>query len=129
MTGKGDAALSTAWCPRSHSPRSARSCRPLGDGVTRPAQPAMRVRSTILVYLDVRGTEGFPEQWRYLYDRVTVGPSPRPALVAAASRRPVPSGRTVLCAEIWCAAEDSLWLASDDELAAVARSDLVATSC
>jgi protoporphyrinogen oxidase len=108
-------------------PALARCVPTLGDRV-RAAARRLRVRSTILVYLDVRGTEGFPEQWRYLYDRVIVG---RVANVRrwwpAASQRPVPSGRTVLCAEIWCAAEDALWLASDDELATVARSDLVAT--
>jgi protoporphyrinogen oxidase len=94
----------------------------------RTAARRLRVRSTVLVYLDVRDSEGFPEQWRYLYDRVTVG---RVANLRrwwpAASHRSVPSGRTVLCAEIWCAADDASWQTSDDDLATLVRSDLIAT--
>ena len=93
------------------------------------AASRLTARSTVLVYLDIRGSQCFPELWRFVYDaRYRMG---RVANVArwwpAASKRPAPPDRTVLCAEFWCTRDDATWAEPDDTVASVCEQELRAS--
>jgi protoporphyrinogen oxidase len=86
----------------------------------------LTARSTVLVYLDIHGSQCFPELWRFVYDaQYRMG---RVANVARwwppDSARPAPPNRTVLCTEYWCTRDDETWGESDGDLALVCEREL-----
>jgi protoporphyrinogen oxidase len=87
---------------------------------------ALRFRNTILVYLNVKGTRLFPDQWLYVHSpdlgmgRVTNFRNWAPELCG-------PEATSVLALEYWCYDEDALWHAPDAELIARATSEIQAT--
>jgi protoporphyrinogen oxidase len=95
----------------------------------RAAAERLTARSTVLVYLDINGSQCFPELWRFVYDaQYRMG---RVANVARwwpeGSARPAPPDRTVLCAECWCTRDDATWTERDDAIAAVCERELRAS--
>ena len=86
----------------------------------------LTARSTVLVYLDIHGSQCFPELWRFVYDAgYRMG---RVANIARwwppGSARPAPPNRTVLCTEYWCTRDDATWRESDADLALVCEREL-----
>jgi protoporphyrinogen oxidase len=101
-------------------------CVPAAPADLRATAARAVARSTVLVYLDVRGGPGFAPLWCYLYDRrYRIG---RVANLArwwpAASTDPAPRDRTILCAELWCDVDDDTWTATEGALAEVCASEL-----
>lgn len=83
----------------------------------------LRFRNTILVYLLLRGTDYFKDQWLYIHE-----PSIKAGRITN-FRNWVPhlygdSPDTILTLEYWCNFEDPVWKGSDDQLIECARSDL-----
>lgn len=92
----------------------------------RAAAARLSFRNTILVYLRIRASDLFPDQWVYVHDpavrvgRVTNFNNWGPA---GAQRPP----DTILCCEYWCSPADSIWTASDPDLQRRAATELRAT--
>ncbi|WP_028310067.1 FAD-dependent oxidoreductase [Derxia gummosa] len=86
---------------------------------------ALRMRSTVLVYLVQRDTRPFPEHSVYVTDaglgmtRLTNFTNWSPRLM------PGP-GLTCLCCEYWCDAGDAVWTADEAALVTLAREELAA---
>lgn len=84
----------------------------------------LRYRSTILVYLQLKGNDYFPDNWIYVHsDDMKTGRITN-------FRNWVPSinkGReeTIIALEYWCYAGDEAWGRADDALIEDARNDLV----
>src|SRR5438128_278327 len=95
--------------------------RPVEDAVN-----ALRFRNTILVYLNVAGTELFPDQWLYVHSpelgvgRVTNFRNWVPELCG-------PEPTSVLALEYWCYDEDALWREPESALIDRAGRELRAT--
>ena len=87
------------------------------------AAASLRARSTVLVYLHVSGTDGFPHNWVYVYpDHLRVG---RLTSFAAWEEHEGPD--SIVSLEYWCSPDDDLWSASDSELIDLAARELAAT--
>jgi protoporphyrinogen oxidase len=104
-------------------------CLPDSPPTITQAADNLTTRSTVLVYLDVHGTDGFPELWRYVYDaRYRMG---RVANIArwwpTGSTRPAPPNQTIFCVEYWCTRDDETWNEPDDELATSCEHELRAS--
>jgi protoporphyrinogen oxidase len=86
----------------------------------------LRFRAMVLVYLVHAGARWTPYDAHYL-------PGPETPVTRLSEptnyrvSRDDPTDRTVLCAEIPCAAGDPVWTAGDDELARIVRDGLAAT--
>jgi protoporphyrinogen oxidase len=86
----------------------------------------LHYRNTILVYLRVRSTDAFPDQWLYLHSpelltgRVTNFRNWVPELHGDRED-------SILALEYWCNDRDPLWLASDDHLIELAGREITAT--
>lgn len=82
------------------------------------AVDALRFRNTILVFLNVDGTELFPDQWMYVHSpdlgmgRVTNFRNWVPEICGTPTT-------TVLALEYWCYDDDALW--REDDAALIAR--------
>jgi protoporphyrinogen oxidase len=87
------------------------------------AADRLRFRNTILVYLNVRSTDLFPDQWLYVHDttvrhgRITNFRNWSPEIVG-------PDATSVLCLEFWCFDEDDIWGWDEERLVALAREEL-----
>lgn len=91
----------------------------------RRAAESLRFRNTILVYLQVDGSDVFPDNWIYVHS-----PELRTGRVTN-FRNWVPhlhNGRTetILALELWCDVDDPLWTADDRELISIATRDFTA---
>src|ERR1051326_5688229 len=83
---------------------------------------ALRYRDFLTVALMVRKAELFPDNWIYIHDpRVKVG---RVQNFRSWSPEMVPDGMSCLGLEYFCFEGDGLWNAPDDELIALAKSEV-----
>lgn len=86
----------------------------------------LKFRSTILVYLLIKGKKHFTDQWLYVHSdnvqfgRVTNFRNWSPKLYKD-------QNDTVLCLEYWCQAGDELWKKNEGELIELAHNDLKKT--
>jgi protoporphyrinogen oxidase len=102
--------------------------RGLGDlpSDVRTAVDSLTFRNTILVYLNVEGTDLFPDQWLYVHSpdlkvgRVTNFRNWVPELYGSQKT-------SILALEYWCYDEDAMWHASEDELIRLASQEMRAT--
>jgi protoporphyrinogen oxidase len=102
--------------------------RGLGDlpSDVRTAVDSLTFRNTILVYLNVEGTDLFPDQWLYVHSpdlkvgRVTNFRNWVPELYGSEKT-------SILALEYWCYDEDAMWHASEDELIRLASQEMRAT--
>jgi protoporphyrinogen oxidase len=84
---------------------------------------ALKFRNTILVFLEVDGTDLFPDNWVYMHSpelqmgRVSNFRNWVPQLYGLAKT-------TILSIEYWCYDEDALWKQSDESLIAAASDEL-----
>ena len=86
------------------------------------AADKLAFRNTLLVYLEVEGTNLFEDQWLYIHDRAV-----RVGRVTNFNNWGItdPTSKTsILCCEFWCNHTDPAWTASDNELAEQANSEL-----
>lgn len=112
------------------------STMPLTQLVTRlPEAPAhvleaagqLTFRNTILVYLEIAGSEICPDNWIYVHSpelrtgRITNFRNWVPQLYGD-------SPNSILALEYWCNDGDDLWRKPDEELIALARRELVETT-
>jgi protoporphyrinogen oxidase len=94
--------------------------------VVEAAVRSLRFRNTLLVYLNVAGTDLFPDQWVYIHapelllGRVTNFRNWVPELAGDAPT-------TVLALEYWCYDEDPLWQEPEDSLIARATREIQST--
>jgi protoporphyrinogen oxidase len=102
--------------------------RELGDlpnGV-RDAVGRLTYRNTILVYLNIRSTELFPDQWIYVHSpdlntgRVTNFRNWVPQLYGDARS-------SIVMLEFWCYDEDPIWSESDERLIERGRTEMRST--
>ncbi|WP_338864181.1 FAD-dependent oxidoreductase [Myxococcus stipitatus] len=87
------------------------------------ARDVLTFRSAVLVYLEVHGTNLFPESWLEMHTRAV-----RTCRVTN-FRNWVPGlygqeRSSILCVEYWCAQEEDLWTHSDEAMAALAQREL-----
>lgn len=100
---------------------------PEAPALVREAARQLTYRNTILVYLEVSGANVCPDQWIYIHSpelragRITNFRNWAPQLCGG-------SPDSILALEYWCNAEDELWRQRDDELVALARRELAATT-
>jgi protoporphyrinogen oxidase len=102
--------------------------RGLGDlpDEVQAAVEQLRFRNTLLVYLNVEGTDLFPDQWLYVHSpdllmgRVTNFRNWAPELCG-------PDATSVLALEYWCYDEDALWKESNESLIERATREMRAT--
>ncbi len=98
------------------------------DGVgdeAREAAERLRFRNTIIVYLQIDGSDIFPDNWIYVHS-----PELRTGRITN-FRNWVPQlsngcRETILALELWCNADEGLWTADDGDLIAVAKQDFAA---
>jgi protoporphyrinogen oxidase len=90
------------------------------------AVDALDFRNTILVYLNVDGTNLFPDQWLYIHSpelktgRVTNFRNWAPELYGEQKT-------SILALEYWCYDEDALWSESEDQLVRLAGEEIRST--
>ena len=90
----------------------------------RAAATRLRFRNTILVYLRVRQTEVFPDQWLYIHDpsvlhgRITNFRNWSPQIIGD-------DECTVLCLEYWCFDQDPIWIEPEALLVNRAISEVI----
>jgi protoporphyrinogen oxidase len=90
------------------------------------AAESLRFRNTILVYLNVDGTDLFPDNWLYIHStdlqsgRITNFRNWVPQLYGNEKT-------SILVLEYWCYNEDALWKASDAELIELGKKELIKT--
>jgi protoporphyrinogen oxidase len=90
------------------------------------AADALAYRNTVLVYLNVEGTDLFSDQWLYIHSpdllmgRVTNFRNWVPELYGAAPT-------TILALEYWCYDQDELWREPDAQLIERAAREMAAT--
>jgi protoporphyrinogen oxidase len=102
--------------------------RGLGDlpAEVEEAVDALRFRNTILVYLNVGGTDLFPDQWLYVHSpelkagRVTNFRNWVPELYGD-------QPTSILALEFWCNDDDALWASREEELIDLAGSEIRST--
>ncbi|AKF86808.1 hypothetical protein MFUL124B02_33620 [Myxococcus fulvus 124B02] len=87
------------------------------------ARDVLTFRSALLVYLEVHGTDLFPESWLEMHTRAVR------ACRVTNFRNWVPGlhgaeRSTILCVEYWCAQDEALWSETDEHLARLARTEL-----
>jgi protoporphyrinogen oxidase len=100
----------------------------LGDVTAEVADATarLRFRNTLLVFVEVDGTDLFPDQWIYVHDarllmgRLTNFSNWHPSMVGDPSR-------TVLAAEYWADDDDPLWAEPDEQLIARATREIRST--
>ena len=100
----------------------------LGDVTAEVADATarLRFRNTLLVFVEVDGTDLFPDQWIYVHDarllmgRLTNFSNWHPSMVGDPSR-------TVLAAEYWADDDDPLWAEPDEQLIARATREIHST--
>ncbi len=86
----------------------------------------LKFRNTIVVYLEVAGTQLFPDQWLYVHDpklstgRVTNFRNWVPQLYGD-------SPNSIIALEYWCYTEDERWKQSDDVLIELAMHEIRST--
>src|SRR5262249_9835809 len=90
------------------------------------AVDSLRFRNTILVYLNVEGTELFPDQWLYVHSP-ELGTGRVTNFRNWAREICGPASTSVLSLEYWCYDEDPLWRESETELVARASREIRAT--
>ncbi len=100
----------------------ARAASPAPPDNVLAAADSIRYRSMILVYLTL-GVDRYTEFDAHYFpgEEVAMTRLSEPKIYAAQG---VPAGRTTLCAELPCAADDELWSLADDDLAARVAADL-----
>jgi protoporphyrinogen oxidase len=92
----------------------------------RVAAAALTFRNTILCYLEVEGTDHFPDNWLYVHaqelqcGRITNFRNWTPDLHGGRDS-------TILCLEFWANDDDLLWRAADSTLHGLAREELATT--
>ena len=94
------------------------------------AASRLTARSTVLVYLDIRGSQCFPELWRFVYDA-------RYRMGRVAKRLPLVAGRLettgatgsdrALCRVLVHTCDDATWAEPDDTVASVCELELRAS--
>ena len=86
----------------------------------------LKFRNTIIVYLNVEGTNLFPDNWLYIHagdlqtGRITNFRNWVPNLYKD-------KDFTILAMEYWCNKEDAFWTKSDDELTKLATEEIYKT--
>ncbi|MBQ48596.1 MAG: UDP-galactopyranose mutase [Zetaproteobacteria bacterium] len=86
----------------------------------------LQFRNTVLVYLEVAGTQLFPDNWLYIHSgdimtgRITNFRNWTSDLCAG-------SENTILCLEYWCNKPDQMWADSEEQLIELAKVDLEKT--
>ena len=96
------------------------------ESVVRHAN-ALRFRNTILVYLKISGDSPFPDQWIYVHSnemktgRITNFQNWVPSINCG-------SNDTIICLEYWCYDDEDIWTQNDDELVALATTEIYNTS-
>lgn len=87
----------------------------------------LKFRNTLLVYLQVKNNNPFPDQWIYVHSddlltgRITNFKNWVPSIVKGKKE-------TILCLEYWCYDEDDLWLKSPQELIYLATEEIYKTN-
>jgi protoporphyrinogen oxidase len=100
----------------------ARSVRPPAPEHVRTAIGSLRYVSIIFIYVKVNKPQVSPDNWVYLPEKhLTVH---RLSEFKNFSPSCAPPDKTMVCAEITCRIGDEHWRATDDELIAIAVSDL-----
>ncbi|HWF72080.1 MAG TPA: FAD-dependent oxidoreductase [Solirubrobacteraceae bacterium] len=100
----------------------ARSVRPAAPEPVRDAIASLRYVSIIFVYLKLAKQSVSPDSWMYLPEHhLTVHRISEPKNFSPDC---APPGKTMVCAEITCRIGDEHWRAGDQELIAIATSDL-----
>jgi protoporphyrinogen oxidase len=100
----------------------ARSVRPPAPEHVKSAIRSLRYVSIVFVYLRLAKPHVSPDSWLYLPERhLTVH---RISEFKNFSPEAAPADKTMVCAEITCRVGDEHWRASDDEMIAIATSDL-----
>lgn len=86
----------------------------------------LRFRNTILVFLEVRGSSPFPDQWIYVHSpemmtgRITNFMNWVPGINNGKKN-------TILCLEYWCYDNDMIWEKEDGALVKIAEEDIYKT--
>ncbi len=100
----------------------ARTIRPPAPEHVRQAIAGLRYVSIVFVYLKLAKPHVSPDSWLYLPERhLTVH---RISEFKNFSPQAAPAEKTMVCAEITCRVGDEHWRAEDEELIAIATSDL-----
>jgi protoporphyrinogen oxidase len=100
----------------------ARSVRPPAPDHVKRAISSLRYVSIVFVYLRLAKPHVSPDSWLYLPERhLTVH---RISEFKNFSPQAAPADKTMVCAEITCRVGDEHWRASEDEMIAIATSDL-----
>lgn len=87
----------------------------------------LKFRNTILVYLKVKGTNPFPDQWIYVHaqnlltGRITNFKNWTKSINMGQEDN-------IICLEYWCYDDDDIWAQKDDEIINLATSELYATN-
>ncbi|MFN8576211.1 MAG: FAD-dependent oxidoreductase [Candidatus Sericytochromatia bacterium] len=85
---------------------------------------SLKFRNTILVYLNIKETNVFKDQWLYIHSkdvqtgRITNFRNWLPSLNKTKKE-------TILCLEYWCNFEDELWSISENELIEIAKKEII----
>lgn len=86
----------------------------------------LKFRNTILVYLQIKNNNLFPDQWIYIHasnlkmGRITNFKNWVPSINKK-------NKKTILCLEYWCYEKDSLWTSKDEDLISLARNEIYKT--
>jgi protoporphyrinogen oxidase len=90
------------------------------------ASQSLRFRNTLIVYLQLKGGEIFPDNWIYLHSsnlkmgRITNFRNWVPGILNGKKE-------TILALEFWCFDEDEFWHWDDDQYIELAKKELVMT--
>ena len=80
---------------------------------------SLKFRNTILVYLNIKETDLFAEQWIYVNAKnLTIG-----RITNFNNWNKGPFGETLLCLELWCNSEDSIWKQTNSKISELAIKD------
>ena len=87
----------------------------------------LKFRNTILIYLLVKGSDHFPDQWIYVH-----APDLQTGRITNfrnwCADLNTSSSDTILCLEYWCNTEDELWLSDNNALIEMASKEAYATT-
>lgn len=90
------------------------------------ASQSLRFRNTLIVYLQLKGGEVFPDNWIYLHSgnlkmgRITNFRNWVPDILHGKKE-------TILALEFWCFDEDEFWHWDDDQYIELAKKELIST--
>lgn len=84
---------------------------------------SLKFRNTILVYLEIDGSNLFPDQWIYIHNNEL-----KTGRITNFNNwvETINNGKnnTILCLEYWCNEEDKIWTVEDNQLIDIAKIDI-----